>query len=309
MNRTDQIHSIKASPKKIKAVLEESTRPLLEASGFAGILQLAVRLKLDVGRARSSPYGIAPNKQAQHTAILLAQACYDHIHPVIDSISRLGKEARLLQETLSNVESLLCILSAYHETLSVTEAFALVELAKRLRTEIELGLDMIYEKLSELDSQENKRRFLATNTEDFGCCPPIIKCLNSSLSARISALTMTVSALLRHVESSDGDSRSFLIGRPAAFLEQINNQIDALNSIYDEVNSGKFRQRVCATIDHFTFLKKLLSSGITFNEEDIPSINLIIRDIESELSELADEVLQVEVKQKAGGVNAKDTSH
>ena len=36
---------------------------------------------------------------------------------------------------------------------------------------------------------------------------------------------------------------------------------------------------------------------------------LFIRDIESELSGLADEVLQVEVKQKAGGVCAEDSLH
>ena len=84
MNRTAQIHAIKATPRKIRAVLEKYTRPLLEATGFAGLLQLAVRLKLDVGRPGSSPYGSPPNKQAQHTAILLAQTCYDHIHPVIE---------------------------------------------------------------------------------------------------------------------------------------------------------------------------------------------------------------------------------
>ncbi|TXI35669.1 MAG: hypothetical protein E6Q59_10495 [Nitrosomonas sp.] len=309
MNRTAKIHAIKATPQKIKAVLGKSTRPFLEASGFAGLLRLSVRLMLDIDRVKISPDGSTPNKQAQHTTILLARACHDHIRLAIDSISRLGKEAILLQKTLSDIESLLCIFSTYHVTLSVTEEFALLELSKRLETEIESALDLIYEKLSEFEPQKNKQQLLATNTENFSRSPPVINCLNSSLSARISALTMTVSALSRDIVSSDGDSQSFLIGHTTDFLDQVKSQIQALNSIYDEVNSGELRQHVCETIDQLIFLEKLVSSNITFSEGDISSVNLITRNIESRLSTLADVVLQVEVKQKAGGGNAHDSLH
>lgn len=181
---TAEIHVIRATPKKIKAVLEESTRSLLESTGFASLLQLIFKLMLDVGRARStlSLDGNVPNKQAQHTTILLARACLDHIRPTLNSISRLGKEAELLQNMLSNIESILCILSTYHVTLSITEALALFKLTKKFETEIKSALDLMYEKLCELDPQNNEQRSSATHAENYRRCAPVVSCLNTSLS-------------------------------------------------------------------------------------------------------------------------------
>lgn len=119
---------------------------------------------------------------------------------------------------------------------------------------------------------------------------------------------MTVTALQHPVSSSDG-SKSFLINGSARFLKQISNQIGTLNSIYDAVDSSEFRQRICIVLDRLIFLEKLITSSITFCENDTSSINLIIRRIEFEISELADKVLEVEVKQKAGGDLALSTVH
>jgi hypothetical protein len=130
---------------------------------------------------------------------------------------------------------------------------------------------------------------------------------DSSISARFDLMATLAGMLIREIFGSEGSER-LLEHDQADFCEHVRMLKKWLQRFRGEIQSNAFKERMQVAIRHLGFLDKLFANGVTFNANDVHSVDLIAEEIVAIIGELSDEISQFELKQKAGG-DLDDTVH